>query len=112
MHDVRAGVGLAGADAPLGVDAGVHLAAGVELALEHAHLVDDEALDRALHVDHLEATAVEDDRAGVGDLAARLGVERRAVEHQLADLALGEARTVAAPPLSRASGRDSVSSVS
>ena len=41
---------------------------------------------------HLEPAAVEDDRAGIGDLAAGLGVERGAVEHQLADLALGEAR--------------------
>ena len=36
--------------------------------------------------------ALEDDRAGIGDLPARLGVERRPVEHELADLALGEAR--------------------
>ena len=88
MHDVGAGVRLARAGAPLRVDAGVDLAPGVELALEDPHLVHDQALDRALDVEHLEAAAVEVDRAGVGDLATGLGVERGAVEDQLADLAL------------------------
>ncbi len=41
---------------------------------------------------HLEPAAVELDGAGVGGLAAGLGVERRAVQDELADLALPEHR--------------------
>ena len=115
MHDVGAGVRLARAGAPLGVDLGVQQRRrpdGRQLAVDHAHLVHDQALDRALDVEDLEAAAVELDDAGVGGLAAGLGVERGAVEHELADLAVAERPRTGAPPRSSASGRDSVSRVS
>ena len=48
-----------------------------------SHGVHDQALDRSLHVDDLEVRAVGGDDALVGDLAAGLGVERGAVEHDL-----------------------------
>ncbi len=71
VHDVRAGVRLASADAPLGVDLGVQeVAPGRELAVDDPDLVDDQALDRPLHVEDLEPATVELDGAGVGDLPA------------------------------------------
>ena len=87
VHDVGAGVGLARTRTPLGVDPRVQRPRRVELAVDDAHLVDDQALDRTLDVEHLELTALEVDGAGVGHLAAGLGIERGAVEHQLTDLA-------------------------
>ena len=52
--------------------------------------VHDQALDRRLHVVHLDDRAVgELDPAGVGQLAAALGVERRAVQHELDLVTLG-----------------------
>ena len=87
VHDVGARVRLARRQPPLAVDLGGELRTLGELALEHPHLVHDQALDRALHVEHLGAAAVPVQRAGVGDLAAGLGVERRAVEHHAGDLA-------------------------
>ncbi len=96
VHDVGAGVRLACAEAPLGVDLGLDGLVERELALEHPDLVDDEAAHRALDVEHLglpyRRAAIPGDGAGVGVLAAGLGVERRAVEHDLADGAGGEHR--------------------
>ena len=47
--------------------------------------------DRRLHVEHLDpGTVAELDHALVGELTAALGVERRAVEHELDLVALGE----------------------
>ena len=70
------------------------------LAGEHRGLVDDQAGDRRLHVEHLEPGAVAElDDALVGELAAALGVERRAVEDQLDLVALAR-RTRTAPPAS------------
>ena len=64
-----------------------------DLAVEHLRLVHDQAGDRRLHVAHLEPGAVvELDDALVGELAAALGVERRAVEHQLDLVALARRR--------------------
>ncbi len=68
-----------------------------DLTAEHLRLVHDQAGDRRLHVEHLEPGAVgELDDALVGELAAALGVERGAVEHQL-DLVALAARSAAAP---------------
>jgi hypothetical protein len=66
----------------------VHVDPGLEDALQHLHPVHDQALDRTLHVEHLQLEAVTDDQALVGDLAAGLGVERRLLEHDLDGLAL------------------------
>ena len=89
-------------------------APGAQLALEHPHLVGDQALDRPLHVEHLGAAAVPGEHAGVGDLAAGLGVERRRVEDDAGDLAGARPRPVA-PSSARsetsASTRESVRSV-
>ena len=63
------------------------LAPGAQRAGDDLDGVRDEALDRALHVDDLQVHAVGGDDALVGDLATGLGVERRAVEHDLAALA-------------------------
>ena len=87
MHDVGARVRLARRQPPLVVDLGGELGALAQLALEHAHLVDDQALDRALDVEHLGAAAVPGEDAGVGDLTAGLGVERRPVQDDPGDLA-------------------------
>ncbi len=58
-----------------------------------AHLVDDQPRQRGLDVEHLDARAVAElDDALVGELAAALGVERRAVEHEL-DLLARPARS-------------------
>ena len=60
-----------------------------DLAGEHLRLVHDQAGDRRLHVADLDPGAVvELDHALVGELAAALGVERGAVEHQLDLVAL------------------------
>ncbi len=69
--------------------AAVHGRAGDEFAVGDPHLVHDQALHRALHVEHLEAQAVTGDQAGVGVLAAGLGVERGLVEHDLDHVARG-----------------------
>ena len=75
--------------------------------------MDDQALDRALDVEHLEPATVEVDGAGIGDLAAGLRVERGAVEDQLADLTRRRARvTATAAAAARRAARDSVSRVS
>ena len=63
-----------------------------DLAAEHPRLVDDQPGDRRLHVEHLDPGAVgELDDALVGQLTTALGVERRAVEHQLDLVALRRA---------------------
>ena len=87
VHDVGAGVRLAGRDAPLGVDLGGDVLADAQRAGEHLDGVRDQALDGALDVDDLEVRAVGGDDALVGDLATGLGVERGAVEDDLAALA-------------------------
>ena len=87
VHDVGARVRLAGRQPPLVVDLGGQLGALAQLALEHPDLVGDQPLDRPLDVDDLGAAAVPGEDAGVGDLAAGLGVERRAVEDDADDLA-------------------------
>ncbi len=64
-------------------------------------LVHDQAGDRALHVVDLDHGAVRQrDDAGVGELAAALGVERRAVEHEL-DLVPAPAADATSPSTSR-----------
>ncbi len=89
VHHVGRGVRPADRGAPLDVDERLRVAAQGHLAVEHARLVHDQAGDRRLHVVDLEAGAVvELDDALVGELAAALGVERRAVEHQLDLVAL------------------------
>ena len=73
---------------PLRVDLGEHLRAGAHAGrASDLDGVRDQALDRALDVEDLQVRAVGGDDALVGDLAAGLGVERRAVEHDLAALA-------------------------
>ena len=64
-----------------------HVLADPQRTGEHLDGVRDQALDRALDVDDLEVRAVGGDDALVGDLATGLGVERGAVEHDLAALA-------------------------
>ena len=101
--------------APLRVDLRCSSRPGGELAVDDPHLVHDQPAHRALHVEDLEPAAVgELDGAGVGELAAGLGVERRAVEHQLdRSSPSGSAVEPAPPPVSSASADcDSVSSVS
>ena len=69
---------------------------GLQLAARDAHAVHDQALDRTLDVEHLELDPVAGDRARVGVLPAGLGVEGRALEHDLDDVALGRARDLLA----------------
>src|SRR3954454_5774652 len=68
-----------------------------QLALEHADLVGDEALDRPLDVDDLGAAAIPGEDPRVGDLTAGLRVEGRPVQHDAEDVArAGHVRTVLA----------------
>ena len=92
VHDVGARVRLARVEAPVVVDLGGQLGALAQLALEHADLVGDQALDRPLDVEDLGPSAVPGEDAGVGDLAAGLGVERRPVEDDPGDLARSRRR--------------------
>ena len=83
--------------APLDVDQRLRAGADGHLAGEHLRLVHDQPGDRRLHVADLEPGAVvELDDALVGELAAALGVERGAVEHQLDLVALARGRHDAA----------------
>ena len=63
----------------VGVDAGGHLVADLQLARAEMALVQDEAIF-LLRVDDFEAKALADQLAGVADLAAAFAVERRLVE--------------------------------
>ena len=58
VHDVGAGVGLARAEAPLLVDLREHLLTGAHLARDDLDPVHDQALDRPLDVEHVQAQAV------------------------------------------------------
>src|SRR5690606_23401491 len=68
---------------PLQVDLGVRLVADLELAAADLAAVDDEPLDRRLHVEDLDFGAAGADDPLVGELAAALGVERGTAEHDL-----------------------------
>ena len=83
MHDVGAGVRLPGAEPPLRVDLGQHLRPLGEFAVGDPDPVHDQLLVDLLHVQHLGRDAVAQDQPGVGVLAAGLGVEGGAVQHQL-----------------------------
>ena len=64
---------------------GVDFGADDQRAFGQTALVDDEILDRLLHVVDFEHRAiVGQDLALIGELAAGLGVERRTVEDDLA----------------------------
>ena len=77
---VRAGDGAAAGE----IDARAHLGADGQRAFGQTALVDDEILDRLLHVVDFEHRAiVGQDLALIGELAAGLGVERRTVEDDL-----------------------------
>ena len=52
--------------------------------------VREESAGDVLDVEHLEAARLGDDRPGVGDLTAGLGVEGRRVEEQFADAVLAD----------------------
>ena len=71
------------ARAPVGVDRRVGLLAGDELALVDPGDVAAQAGQGVGGVEHLGAAGRRRDRAGVADLAARLGVEGRAVGEDL-----------------------------
>ena len=85
------GGGVAAGDRPaaVGVDLGVHLVADRPLARHHPGAVDREPLEAGPGVGDLEhGPAAGADQAGVADLAATLGVERRPVQDQLDLVAL------------------------
>ena len=65
------------------VDLGVRARAHGDLAFAHGAAVHDEPGDRRLHVGDVDDVPVAADPAGVGLLAAALGVERGAVEDHL-----------------------------
>jgi hypothetical protein len=80
VHQVGGAVVAHGAGAALGVDLGVEAVADLDLALDDASLV---AEHRGLDLDRVldeEARGRVAQLAGVADLAARLGIERRVVE--------------------------------
>ena len=76
VQDVRAGVVASDRVAPRHVDGGRGLLAGSDLAFGDAHDVTVQPGKRKRRVEHLGATGVGGDRAGVADLATRLGIER------------------------------------
>ena len=83
VHDVSRRVRLARAVTRHRIDSRHHPRAGSELTVVNANLVHHQALNRTLHVQHLEAQPVAGDQSGVGVLAASLRIERRLVEHDL-----------------------------
>ena len=83
VQHVGAGVVAADGVAPGGVDDGVGLLAGGDGALDDAGGVPAQAREGERRVDDLGAPGRGGDRAGVADLAARLGVEGRPVEEDL-----------------------------
>ena len=92
MQDVGGGVVPADAITTHTVDRGRHLVALRELAPHELTTVHDELGHAVLRVEHAHLRAgIRGDRAGVTNLATRLGIEGRAVEHDLdrSDTALG-----------------------
>ena len=83
VQQVRAGVVAADGAATLDVDRRRGLLAGRDVALDDAREVAAQTGQGERGVEHLGPAGVGDDRAGVADLATRLGVERRAVEEDL-----------------------------
>ena len=65
------------------IDLGQHLLAGGQFALVDQHLVHHQALDRSLHVEHVQLQTGAADRALVGVLTTGLGVEGGLVQHHL-----------------------------
>ena len=87
VHEVGDRVVAHGARAQRRVDARLDLVADLQRAgLQRALVAVDVGLD-LLRVGHLEGAAGADQLAAVADLAAGLGVERRAVEHHRAGIA-------------------------
>ena len=82
MHHVCGGVRACDGATAIEVDIGVHISADNQGSLSQTALVDDKILDRLLHIIHFEYGAiVRDDFTLIGELAASLRVERRAVEN-------------------------------
>ena len=79
MQKVRGGVVAGRLVAPHGVDHGLGALTLDDAALGQA-ADDDLVAFEARHVEHVELTGVGVDPAGIGDLAAALGVERRLLE--------------------------------
>ncbi len=75
--------------APLGVDRRDRDLAGEQLTSEETTMSEETARD-VLDVQHLEAARLGDDHSGVGDLAARLGVERCRIEEEFANAVLAD----------------------
>ena len=84
VQQVRAGVVATDRLATLDVDRAPSPSWPAEIvALDEAHRVAAQVGQRERRVEHLGPTGVGGDRAGVADLATRLGVERRAIEEDL-----------------------------
>jgi hypothetical protein len=84
---------------------GERVAAADDLTGDDPDLVHDQALDRALDVEHLELEAVAGDEARVAVLAAGFGIERGAIEDQLDGLARTGRRDLDAVAQQRANPR-------
>ena len=87
VDEVGAPSAPARAAAVLRVDDARRRRTDADLAAAHLHGVADQALDRLLHVEHLELVAGADDHARVGVLAAGLRIQRGLGEDHLGDLA-------------------------
>src|SRR5262249_12013471 len=84
VHHVGRGVRTGDRPAALDVDLGVDGVAGLRLTPRDPAAMHDQAGQRRLDVEDLDLRAVaEPDHTLVGELAAALGVERGAVEHDL-----------------------------
>ena len=89
MHEVGRGVCARDSPPTLTVHLTHNLIAGHDLARGHGCAVNEETGHRSLHVVHLEhGSAGSGDAAVVAELAARLGVEGCAIEHDLDVIAL------------------------
>src|SRR5215211_5099183 len=88
MHHMSSRMCLAGPKTPFAINCSQHLSAAQQFALFDPNPMHDQALHGALHIDDLQLHAVANDAAGVGVLAARLGVERRLLQDNLDQLAL------------------------
>ena len=83
VHHVRARMRLTGAEPPLPVHGRQHLGPADQLPVDDPDPVHDQPPDRPLDVEHLQLDPVARDPAGIGVLAAGLGVERGLVQDDL-----------------------------
>ena len=88
MHQVGGGVGAGDRRAPLPVDLGMHQVPQPDLSADHPRPVHDQIGHGPLDVVDRQLTAIEEDAAAVGKLAAALRIERGDIQDDVDLVAL------------------------